>query len=140
MAVESGSGEINVIVDLKDFQWKKCPPLSVVRAGIPLLKLHYPYRLRSVNIVNAGSAFTLLWQIVKPLLSKKTKGKTKVLSMSNWQSILVQEFGKEFLEVDYGGDVHEKINAATYYAEDYWYPYRQAWKNGASSSAIGKKK
>lgn len=104
MSVAAGTGEIIVLVDMGRFAMSRSPPVSVIKNGISLLKLHYPYRLRAVYIFNAGMAFSLLWNIVKPLLSQKVIGKTFVLGKKEVNARLIAELGRETLESEYGGD------------------------------------
>ena len=102
-AVKYRSGQFVAIIDLADFSWSRSPPIGMIKEAVVLLRRHYPYRLGGVFIVNAGSAFNFLWNLVTPLLSKKAIGKTFVLGKHEMVGILDEKIGKEHIEVAYGG-------------------------------------
>lgn len=56
-------------------------------------------------MVNSGGPFQFLWNIVKPLISKKVIGKTMVMGKASPKrnEILEEKLGLQFLENKYGG-------------------------------------
>jgi len=118
MSVAAGSGGIVTVLDLSGFSFAKVPPLHVLTDSLTALKLHYPYRLRAIYIIHAGPAFTFLWRIAKPLLSKRTKSKTIFLSDSEILPVLGENIGLDHLESAYGGRVVQgEINWDQYFKE-----------------------
>ena len=56
-------------------------------------------------MVNSGGPFQFLWNIMKPLISKKVIGKTVVMGKASPKrdEILEEKLGLQFLEEKYGG-------------------------------------
>ena len=123
MSMLSGSGKMVVLVDLKYFSMSKAPSFSVIKSGLSSLQLHYPYRLEKVYVLNAGFAFTILWNLVKPLLSKRTKSKIHLLDNKAAQVVLVEQIGTSALEVEYGGVLTQTPDPEVYFRTGYW----EAW-------------
>ena len=117
MSVQAGSGEMIVIIDMKGLSFGNVPPMSVIRAGISLLQLHYPYRLHSIYFVNAGNIFSLVWKSIKPLLSKRTTSKVSVLKANQVADTLQKLVGADNLEKEFGGMVEEIIEPVAYFSE-----------------------
>jgi len=117
---ESGAGEFVAILDMKDFTWSKCPPLSFLQQAIGLLKKHYPYRLAGILIVNASPIFNAIWRLLKPFIPKKALLKTHVITAKNIE-ILDEMVGLENMEIAYGGQQTESItDVSNYFQRCYW--------------------
>eukprot|EP01034_Spumella_vulgaris_P029316 gene29316-36343_t len=122
MSVESGSGEFVTLIDFEGFSWTRCPPIAYLQKAIVLLRMHYPYRLAGIYILNAGSAFHFVWQLIKPLLPKKALQKTIMMSRGESAHLLANLVGRESLEVTYGG-VQPEVNQSNvehYFATGFW--------------------
>ena len=120
MSVEGGSGQFVAIVDLSGFSWGTCPPISMIKDSVGLLKKHYPYRLGGVFIVNGGATFNFLWSIVKPIMPKRALLKTFVLNKKEEFSVLDDKIGADYFEDTYGGKTKENIIVDEYLKEGYW--------------------
>lgn len=122
MAQASGSGEMVAVVDLKGYSMYGGLPVSVITEGVNMLKSHFPYRLHSFYLVNPGMAFSILWKMIQPLLSARTKSKIFMLKKNEMTDRLLDVIGSKALEEEYGGTLVEKINAEKYFADGYWPP------------------
>jgi len=119
MSIASGSGEIVAILDMHDFTFSKAPPLSVLRSGLSSLRLHYPYRLKAVYIINAGMAFNFFWKIVRPLLSRRVLSRTFVLDSKDIKTVIPRSLGAAHLEAEYGGSRTFELTASQYFHSDH---------------------
>ena len=91
--------------------------MQQVKQCLHLLKMHYPYRLGAVFIVNVNPAFNILWSLLKQVLPRKVLAKTFVLNRSSSNRIICDKLGSEYVEEDYGGTVKETHrNTAAYFA------------------------
>lgn len=122
------SGEFISVMDLDGLTYAQCPPVSFLKQAIHLLKSHYPYRLSAVYVVNAGGAFNLLYNMLKPILPKKALTKTYVLKPEDSNAFLVDTIGADHLEERYGGKLKEYFHqdnstvadVLDYYSTGYW--------------------
>jgi len=128
---EAGSGEFVSIVDLENFSWSTCPSLSLMKECMNLLKKHYPYRMGSIFIVNAGLTFNVLWNILKPLMPRRALAKTFNVGKANSKyarKMFEEKIGSRFLEKAYGGEreVDEGLeDIEAYFARGYWSKQKQ---------------
>ncbi len=107
------------IIDLEGYSMRKGPSVGFMKDGLNWMRLHYPYRLRSVYILNPGLVFSILWRLLQPMLSQKTKSKIFVLSNSE-KSKLIENIGKDHLEEKYGGTLIPKpLKASDYFSKGY---------------------
>lgn len=123
MSVEFGSGQFVSIIDLKGVTFSRHPPVNLVKQSIHLLKQHYPYRSGSIYMINAGTAITFFWGIVRPLMPKKVLKKTFFLGRKETQKVLVAQLGLENIESSYSGLVPDGIqDTEDYFEGGYWTP------------------
>ena len=121
MCVQSGCGEFVAVIDLEGFKWSHSLPIPMIKEAVNLLKKHYPYRLGGVFIINGSSTFTLLWNIIRPIMPRKALSKTFVINKRNIEKIMSEKLGKEFIEICYGGNVKEDHDdVSRYFAQSYW--------------------
>jgi CRAL/TRIO domain len=121
MCVQNGCGEFIAIIDLEGFKWSNSIPIPMIKEAVNLLKKHYPYRLGGVFILNGSSTFTLLWNMIKPIMPRKALGKTFVISKKNVNRVMCEKLGKERIEESYGGLVKEDLtDIPRYLATGYW--------------------
>lgn len=123
MSVKSGSGQFIAVFDLAGFTWSTCPSISMIKDTIGLLKKHYPYRLGGIFILNGGTAFNFVWNLLKPIMPKRALLKTFVLNKKEEFSVLDHHLGSNNLEEIYGGKVvgEPGDDVAQYFQEGYWY-------------------
>jgi CRAL/TRIO domain len=93
MSVKSGSGQFIAVFDLAGFTWSTCPSISMIKDTIGLLKKHYPYRLGGIFILNGGTAFNFVWNLLKPIMPKRALLKTFVLNKKEEFSVLDHHLG-----------------------------------------------
>lgn len=103
MANTRGIGEFVAIIDMDGFSWSKSPSVASLKELMGHLKMHFPYRLQAVYIVNTSLAFSMLWKIFKPILPKRAIDKTHILSKRETEKALEAKVGLENVEVGYGG-------------------------------------
>jgi CRAL/TRIO domain len=127
LAVHKGRGEFITIVDLANYNFggKSGMPFSTITGLMNLLKLHYPYRLGGVFVVNGSPSFNLFWRLIKPLVPRKTLAKTFVLGRHDMAQVLDEKLGLSHVEEAYGGAVKEGAGVVDdvdkYIREGYWY-------------------
>jgi hypothetical protein len=119
LSVKTGSGEFIAIIDFEGGSLKQMPPFKVISTTINLLKLHYPYRLGGIYVINTGMAFNWIWRLTKPLLPKLALSKTHIVKKSE-KHVLFSHIGEEFIEEAYGGKTVAVTDLAKYLREDEW--------------------
>lgn len=116
-----GSGQFVAIIDLDGLSFNTAPSLEVIKKALDYLKLHYPYRLNSLIILNGGMVFNTLWTVVKPLMPPLALAKTIVLGKKEAQPNLIERVGREHLEQRYGGEIPPITDFKKYVDEGYWH-------------------
>jgi hypothetical protein len=117
LSVKSGSGEFIAVIDFEGVTLGHMPPLKVIKTAINLLKLHYPYRLGGIFVLNAGISFNMTWRMIRPLLPKLALSKTHIVSGKNRAKIISTHIGENFIETSYGGRKLEVTDVAAYLSE-----------------------
>ena len=112
---ESQSGEFIAVIDFEGVSLGNMPPFQVIRTAIDLLKLHYPYRLGGIFVMNTGFTFNMIWRMIRPLLPKLALSKTHIVSFKDRRKILFTSIGENFLESSYGGKVTPITKASDYF-------------------------
>lgn len=64
-----------VYTDCSGFFLACAPPLGVSRGILDLMAKHYPERLKAFYLVDTPLVFRAFWQLIKPFIDPKTKGK-----------------------------------------------------------------
>lgn len=95
-----------MINDLSGYSLKLLftPGMDILIKVLVLLEDNYPETLHKCYVVNSPKIFPIIYEIVKPFLSKRTSGKIKILG-SNYKEILVDELGPDCLPETYGGNL-----------------------------------
>ena len=95
----------------------------MIKDTIGLLKKHYPYRLGGIFILNGGTAFNFIWNLLKPIMPKRALLKTFVLNKKEEYLVLNEHLGNNNFEVIYGGKVvgEPSDDVAKYFQEGFWY-------------------
>lgn len=70
-----------------------------MQALIPQL---FPYRMGQLAIINAPSTFTVIWNVMRPWLSKETASKVDVLG-TDYKKVLLELIDEENLPASLGG-------------------------------------
>ena len=121
MSVQNGCGEFVAVIDLEGFKWSNSLPIPMIKEAVTLLKRHYPYRLGGVFIINGSSTFTLLWNMIKPIMPRKTLLKTFVINKRNIARTMGEKLGRDHIEECYGGVMKEDHDDVTkYFSQGYW--------------------
>lgn len=121
MSVQHGSGEFVTVMDFEGFGWSKCPPISLLKEAITLMRMHYPYRLAGIYILNTSGAFNFVWNLLTPFLPRKALQKTVMIPQQEVKQLLPLLIGVNSLEESYGGkqkDAYADVDA--YFARGYW--------------------
>jgi len=97
-----------IIIDMENLSSKQMGFKPVREAGIEMAKqaeANYPESLRKIFIINAPKFFTLLFAMVKPLMTQVTLDKLKVYGndRAQWTAALLEEIDADQLPAHYGG-------------------------------------
>lgn len=105
--MQTGSNHFVAVMDMDGFSFSKCPPQiwGIVKELINVLKYNYPHRLNTILVINAGTAFAVVWRILKPLLPKKAASKVHVADRKATKAKLESIIGLANAETKYGGEV-----------------------------------
>lgn len=114
MSVEQGCGEFVTVIDLEGFKWSTSIPIQMIKDAVTLLKKHYPYRLGGVFIINGSSTFTLLWNMIRPIMPRKVLGKTFVINKKDISKVMCDKLGMKNIEEAYGGGCYMYIYICVY--------------------------
>ncbi|GAB1602630.1 SEC14-like protein 2 [Argonauta hians] len=105
---ERGINQIVSIMDVKNLGqkhlWK--PGVKVFSELISMFEAHYPEILKQCFVINAAAIFSILFNIVKPLLSSATQSKIHVLG-GNYLPTLLQYIEADQIPVFYGGTLRD---------------------------------
>uniref|UniRef100_A0A0K0EAZ5 CRAL-TRIO domain-containing protein n=1 Tax=Strongyloides stercoralis TaxID=6248 RepID=A0A0K0EAZ5_STRER len=100
-----------VIVDLDGFSTDLLymPAVKIYFSLLTLLQELFPDFARTLYIINSPKVIAQLLMMVKPVLSKQTREKMKILG-ENWKEILKEDLGEENLYPQWGGNkqINEK--------------------------------
>jgi len=91
------------IIDLQGFGLGKFWHMkSLIRNSFQISQDYYPESLGKVAVINAPSTFTVIWNAVKPWLSKETAAKVDILG-SDYEDVLLDLVDPENLPSSLGG-------------------------------------
>lgn len=71
----SKSGKVNAVVDFKGFSIRNAPPASIGKEFLNTFQLHYAGIVNQVYLVDVPTAFTIFWNILKPVVRKATRSR-----------------------------------------------------------------
>lgn len=100
---------IIVIIDMKDAIGKlmmSSKLMEYLKATIECAQNNYPEIVKKIYIINAGIMFTVLWNIIKVFVNKKTEEKIKVLG-NDYKEKLLDVIDSENLPKELGGTCEE---------------------------------
>jgi len=115
MDESKGVEKLVLIIDYKGYS--QLAGLTMTRISkeiLDILQDHYPERLGIAFIINAPWAWTVLWKMLQPFLTDRTKKKVRMLSSGDYSEIH-EIVDLEVLETSYGGK-----NDFQYKWEKYW--------------------
>merc|ERR1711915_304514 len=87
---------------LTDFTWM--PALELVKEQISKYEANYPEMLRVAYVINAPRYFSVVWNLVKPLLHEVTAKKVRIFGKEGWQEALREDVDPSVLPKYWGGD------------------------------------
>ncbi|KAI8907140.1 CRAL-TRIO domain-containing protein [Gorgonomyces haynaldii] len=90
------------IFDLEHYSRSNSPPLSVTMETLQIFMHHYPERMFKTCIVHAPMVFSVLFQVVAPLLDPKTR--KKIVFLKDPRDLL-HDIDEKQLELKYGGQL-----------------------------------
>ncbi|GFR01433.1 SEC14-like protein 2 [Trichonephila clavata] len=96
------------ILDFDNYSFAKATHKTTLEALVQLFmqyEANYPERLKAVYIINASVYFTLVFAIIKPLLSGNTIQKISIFGKDGWKEILQKNIGTSNLPAFLGGDM-----------------------------------
>merc|ERR1712136_731010 len=101
-------GTQTVIMDMQNLSARQMGYKPVRDAGYEVAKqaeANYPESLRRVFIINAPKIFTLMFAMIRPLLTQVTLDKVRLFGedRNEWTSALLEEIDADQLPVHYGG-------------------------------------
>ncbi|XP_064461184.1 SEC14-like protein 2 [Ornithodoros turicata] len=77
--------------------------LSLLSGFISLYEANYPERMQEAVVINAPTLFTVLFNLLKPLLNGRTLQKVSIFGKDNWREFLLERIDKDQLPVHWGG-------------------------------------
>ncbi|GFU26438.1 SEC14-like protein 2 [Nephila pilipes] len=95
------------ILDFDNYSFAKATHKTTVEALIQLFmqyEANYPERLKAAYIINASIYFTLVFSIIKPLLSGNTIQKITIFGKDGWKEALQKEIEPTTLPGFLGGE------------------------------------
>jgi hypothetical protein len=105
------------VIDFEGVTLGHMPPLKVIKTAINLLKLHYPYRLGGIFVLNTGFAFNMIWRVIRPLLPKLALSKTHIVNGKEKSKVFSTHIGEDYIETTYGGRRHAVTDVVAYFSE-----------------------
>lgn len=112
------SGQFVAVCDLRGMSIENMPPLGTMKDAIGLLKRHYPYRMYKLYIVNSGLFFTTIWRVLRPFVPLTAQRKISILTAAEMATVMAEDMGKDYLEMEYGGTQHNGIEDLDAYLKD----------------------
>ena len=113
-AEEENIDQYSTIIDLKNFQISKFPPMSVIKPIMHVFSNHYPQRVGFLIFLNTGKTFRFLWKLFTPFISKKSRHKVSFIPSSKQQSELEKLLDLRMLELSLGGTSDHSFDLRTY--------------------------
>ncbi|KAG8188110.1 hypothetical protein JTE90_029038 [Oedothorax gibbosus] len=105
---------IITIADMKDFSWSHLLsiPISDVKCFVSTLQDCLPVRDRAIHIIHHSSIFSILFSLIKPLLSEKVK--SRIYFHGDDVNSLHKHLPPEILPEDLGGQLNNTANERFY--------------------------
>ncbi|KAF8727618.1 hypothetical protein AX14_007202 [Amanita brunnescens Koide BX004] len=121
-------GTVFVIVDLQGFGIQQFWQMkSLARRSFQISQDYYPETMGQLAIVNAPSSFTMIWNVMKPWLSRETIEKVDILG-SDYQSVLLKLVDAENLPSSLGGNCTcSHAGGCQFSGEGPWLEGRSGW-------------
>ena len=108
LRAERAIEQVVVVLDARDLRWawglKSRDGVKITRAMVKLDADHYPERLGSLYIINAGKVFSKGWALISKVVDSKTKKKIHILNgPEDYVPALRAAIGEDMLAKEYGG-------------------------------------
>lgn len=95
---EEQHGQWVVVMDMSNYKEGNSPPLSVTKEVIRIFQNHFPERAKLVVILDAPTAFLVLWRVVRLFMETVTRRKFVFASRQEGYEVLVQRFGRQVVD------------------------------------------
>lgn len=99
--------EVICVVDLEHLTVSNVGtrPMNIIKVQAQVDSLCFPETLHKFIIINAPSAFSLIWSVIKGWIDARTASKVEIYSYRNqWEPRLLELVDTEELPKDYGGN------------------------------------
>jgi len=100
----SQTEQVTVIVDCKEVGLKSIPPVSFMISLLKMLMSNYPLRLGVTFVVNAARPINVLWKVISPALTERTREKVFFLDGDEISTTLLKFISSDILEKSWGGN------------------------------------
>lgn len=91
-------GQWVVVMDMANYKEANSPPMSVTRETIRIFQNHFPERAKRVVIVDAPTAFLILWRLVRLFMEPVTRQKFIFVNRLDGQEVLAEHLGKPVVD------------------------------------------
>eukprot|EP00617_Octactis_speculum_P003492 CAMPEP_0185791134 /NCGR_PEP_ID=MMETSP1174-20130828/158201_1 /TAXON_ID=35687 /ORGANISM="Dictyocha speculum, Strain CCMP1381" /LENGTH=404 /DNA_ID=CAMNT_0028486039 /DNA_START=233 /DNA_END=1448 /DNA_ORIENTATION=- len=115
-AEAQGHSQYTFIIDLSSTG--RTPPLAEVRASFEVMGQHYPMRSGNILLVHGGAMISMLWNMMKPAISERTRKKVVIVAEQNEAATLTSFIEPEQLERRFkGGKLDYSFDVEAYLAD-----------------------
>eukprot|EP00638_Chattonella_subsalsa_P013691 CAMPEP_0117803116 /NCGR_PEP_ID=MMETSP0948-20121206/16180_1 /TAXON_ID=44440 /ORGANISM="Chattonella subsalsa, Strain CCMP2191" /LENGTH=152 /DNA_ID=CAMNT_0005636137 /DNA_START=700 /DNA_END=1158 /DNA_ORIENTATION=- len=102
--MEAPTEQFTVIIDVKGMGFKNVPPASYLAQLFKVLMANYPLRLGIIFVLNASRPINLLWKVVSPICTERTRKKVNFLGQDEMAEKLLEYIAPDELEPQWGGE------------------------------------
>uniref|UniRef100_T1J2H6 CRAL-TRIO domain-containing protein n=1 Tax=Strigamia maritima TaxID=126957 RepID=T1J2H6_STRMM len=95
-----------IIFDLEHFGMKHITWKPAMDALLYMVQMHegnYPERLKKVYVVNTPKIFSVVYAIIRPMMSDVTADKVKIFGRDRWREAILNEIDANELPAHWGG-------------------------------------
>ncbi|CAG7833216.1 unnamed protein product, partial [Allacma fusca] len=108
-----GITQFIIVFDLEGFEWKHLKSRAAIEVLLELVRNfedNYPEALKSATAINAPKIFTILFNLIKPLLTARTLAKVQICGTNaeKWKAVLLDKIPSNRLPVKYGGILQDE--------------------------------
>lgn len=96
-----------VIIDLGGLGWHHRRGVQILKDVTEVCKFLHPERQRRCFLVRAPRVFSMIWQLVTPMLDQRTREKMVIVSDGESLQPLEEEVGRRYLPESLGGHYNE---------------------------------
>lgn len=88
------TGQWVIVMDMLGYSSKNSPPLAVSMETMRIFQSHFPERAKRIVVLDAPSAFNVLWRVISPLIDPVTRAKFLFTSRSAGEPALKEQLGE----------------------------------------------